>query len=90
MLEKAPYTEYSMALTRIYNQCLDCNSGETSGSIDFSKSYRVLFRKHSPISSDAQSAPRDRKKEYIVIVSMKIKSRLMKNCDGVRARFAML
>ena len=43
-----------------------------------------------PMSSDAHNAPRDRKNEYIVMVSMKMNSRLMKNWEGVRARFAML
>lgn len=43
-----------------------------------------------PTSSDAQSDPRARKYEYIVIVNTNIRSKLVKNCDAVRARFAML
>lgn len=43
-----------------------------------------------PISKDAQSDPKARKNEYIVMVRRNMNSRLMKNWDAVRERFAML
>lgn len=49
-----------------------------------------MVSRHLPTSSEAHRAPRARKKEYMVMVSVKMKSKLMKNCDAVRARFAML
>lgn len=45
---------------------------------------------HLPTSNEEHRAPRARKNEYMVIVRMKIISRFIKNCEGVRARFAML
>lgn len=41
-------------------------------------------------SREVHSAPSARKKEYMVMVRVKINSRLMKNWDAVRARFDML
>lgn len=43
-----------------------------------------------PTSSEALSAPMVRKKEYIVMVSMKTNRKLMKNWDAVLERLDML
>jgi hypothetical protein len=45
---------------------------------------------HIPTSREADTAPRARKKEYIVIVRMKMSRNWIKNWDGVRERFAIL
>jgi hypothetical protein len=58
--------------------------------MNISKVMKVLMQRYSPISSDPHNAPSDRKNEYIVMVSMKMNNRLMKNWEGVRERFAML
>lgn len=46
--------------------------------------------KDVPTSKDALRDPIVLKKEYMVIVRMKMNRKLMKNWDGVRCRFAML
>jgi hypothetical protein len=43
-----------------------------------------------PTSSEGQRAPTARKNEYSVMVRMNKNKRLMKNCEAVRDRFAML
>ena len=47
-------------------------------------------RRNIPPSSEEQSDPMARKKEYIAMVKTNMISKLIKNCDAVLARFAML
>jgi len=49
-----------------------------------------IFLLYLPTSKEEHRAPRARKNEYMVIVSVKMNSRLIKNCEAVLARFAML
>lgn len=76
--------------TCIHNQSLNSNTRDTCSLYNVSKFSKYLLLVNIPTSNDAQRAPRDRKNEYMVIVSVKMNRRLMKNCDGVRERFAML